>query len=169
MALLGDGRARADQTESSSRQASDICNLAGFFAIFRIATNLDLTCSHATLLQRIFRSIPQDVALDITLNLMLGPKEQAAVKAVLQDLAHGVRVEAAHIHNLVGVELRTLREISDTYPRLNLDSFDDVDLAIHNCLNLYVNGISLRDQDWFMLGTSREDVERAFLLWQRQV
>ena len=100
---------------------------------------------------------------------MLDPEDKAAVKAVLQDLAEGTRVNPTHIPNLLGIEHATLCQIADTYPKLELVSLADADLVIHNSLNLYVNGLDLRSRDWNMLGTSLAAVERAFALWQRQV
>ena len=91
------------------------------------------------------------------------------MKAVLQDLTQGERVESIHVFNLLGIEPATLHKIAAAYPRLELLSLVDADLAIHNSLNLYVNGIELADEDWKKLGTSLEAVEKAFALWQRQV
>lgn len=100
---------------------------------------------------------------------MLGPDEHAAVKAVLVDLASGRRVSARDIPTLLGVEVPLLQRIASDYPELKAFPLEQVDLAIHNGLNLYVNGILVGETDWEAMGTSSLAAERAFSLWQRPV
>lgn len=97
---------------------------------------------------------------------MLGPAGQTAVKAVLADLAAGLRVPPVHIHTLLGVEASELRSLAAAYPNLRSISLEIAELAIHNALNLYVNGIELSEEQWKSIGTSLAAVESAFSEWK---
>lgn len=100
---------------------------------------------------------------------MLGLVEQAAVKAVLTDLVAGQRVPASQIDTLLGVSFEQLVKVAEAYPAVEGIDLEVFDLAIHNGLNLYVNGISVSEAEWEEIGSSQADVEKAFEQWQRTI
>lgn len=100
---------------------------------------------------------------------MLSVAEQAAVKAVLSDLSRGKRVMRWEWGTLLGVEPGVLDQLAREYPDLRGLSLEEADLAIHNALNLYVNGLSVSREEWAKLGVTLTEVEQAFESWQRDV
>jgi len=101
---------------------------------------------------------------------MLNQAEQSAVKAILVDLVSGSRVPSVHVENLLGISAEQLTAVAASYPHLEGIELEVLDLAVHNALNLYLNGLSIQDEEWTgKLKTSRSDAERAFEQWNRKI
>src|ERR1700736_1053947 len=100
---------------------------------------------------------------------MLNGAEQEIVRRCLVAMLDGDFIDDWEFQTRLGLSRDALRAILKRPELDNSSEEEDVQLAINNCMNELLNGLSISSAEWDQwLPMPKQEVERTFIKWNAQ-
>ena len=95
--------------------------------------------------------------------------DQNVILQCLTAILKGPFIEEIEFQTRLGFDRSQLARIISNFPRLDNSGDSTATLAINNCLNEVVNGVSIPDSEWQKWFTSsREELAATYRKWSQQ-
>lgn len=95
--------------------------------------------------------------------------EQNIVLECMTAILKGPYIEDPEFRTRLGIDRAELNEVISAYPNLD-DDFDEsiASLAINNCLNEVINGLSIPRSEWNKwFSKTKEGVQKTYVKWAK--